>query len=56
MRWARIVWKPSATWEDRVACMSFALGVNDPPMPSEFFINDVWVNELPQPPATGETE
>lgn len=45
MRWAKIKWKPNATSQDKINCMAFILGVDDPPMPSEFFINDVWTDD-----------
>lgn len=45
MRWKSITWKPNATAEDRVACMAYLLGMDPPPMPSEFFINDKWVDD-----------
>lgn len=49
MRWAKITWKPSATAQDRIDCMGFIHGVADPAMPSEYFINDVWLNEMGPP-------
>ena len=45
MKWHSITWKPTATYQDRIACMAFLLGVDDPAMPSEFFINDRWIDE-----------
>lgn len=48
MRWHSITWKPTATGDNRIACMAYLLSLEDPPMPSEFFISDRWENEMPR--------
>lgn len=52
LRLSKITWKKTATYQDRVDCMSLILGVNPPPIPSEYFINDTWVDE--RTPKAGE--
>ena len=43
MRLTKITWKIGVVWGDRVSCMAVLLNMVDPPMPSEYFLNDIWM-------------